>query len=242
MAHAQSAVHARGMNLKLTTTKKMQFTIKRISAVQDVTRLKADCIVIGVYQNAVFTDAAQAIDSAAQGLLTRLANAGDLDGKPDTAHMLHEVAGIGAARVLVVGLGKHGELDARGHALAVRCAARALSRPAMAHVAWTLTQEQPAEFNPAPMLRDTVVAWRGEGYRFDRFKTVSESAASMPRKITLTIGAVHDKVARGALREGEALADGIALTRDRGAGRRTQRDRPDSRMREPAGGQCVQTW
>ena len=84
---------------------------------------KSDCIVIGVFESQTLSGAALEIDAATKGLLTRIIKAGDMDGKAGTTLFLHEVSGIGASRVLLVGLGKqdafsqkaYGEADDADH-------------------------------------------------------------------------------------------------------------------------------
>ena len=84
---------------------------------------KADVVVLGVFEAQTLTGPAREMDLATKGLLTRTVKAGDMDGKAGTTLFLHEVSGIGASRVLLVGLGKqdafsqkaYGEADNPDH-------------------------------------------------------------------------------------------------------------------------------
>jgi len=66
----------------------------------------ADWLVIGVWEGEPPTGPAAEVDAATAGLLTRLAADGDITGKPFEAVPVYAPAGVAAARVLVVGLGK----------------------------------------------------------------------------------------------------------------------------------------
>ncbi|WP_420196349.1 M17 family peptidase N-terminal domain-containing protein [Burkholderia thailandensis] len=71
--------------------------------------------------------AALDIDEAAKGLVSRVIKAGDIDGKLGKTLFLHEVSGIGASRVLLVGPGQAGcfqpeSLQRRGEGRLARAA------------------------------------------------------------------------------------------------------------------------
>ena len=86
-----------------------------------------DCVVVGAWADGSLTPAAQAIDTASGGRLKALLARGDLSGKTGRTAMLHDLAGVTAARVLVVGLGEPGRKFGTAQYLkAVGDAARAL--------------------------------------------------------------------------------------------------------------------
>jgi leucyl aminopeptidase len=72
----------------------------------------APCIVIGIYEDKTLSSAAARIDDASGGAFKRLIDAGDLTGKLGSTQMLYGLAGVTAARVLVVGLGELKKFDA----------------------------------------------------------------------------------------------------------------------------------
>ncbi len=75
---------------------------------------KTDCLVVGLFEGQSLAGVAKALDVATKGLVARLVKQGDFEGKRGTRLMLHEVAGIGAARVLLVGLGKGSRVLGQG--------------------------------------------------------------------------------------------------------------------------------
>jgi len=87
---------------------------------------KSDCIVIGIFESQTLSGGALEINVATKGLLTRIIKAGDMDGKSGTTLFLHEVSGIGASRVLMVGLGKQDAFNQKAYSDAVRVAWRAI--------------------------------------------------------------------------------------------------------------------
>ena len=84
------------------------------------------CMVVGVFEAQTLTGAALEMDLATKGLVTRVIKAGDMSGKAGSTLFLHEVSGIGASRVLLVGLGKQDAFNQKAYGEAVRAAWRAM--------------------------------------------------------------------------------------------------------------------
>src|SRR3546814_6393036 len=63
-----------------------------------------DCVIVGVFADKVLSPAAQAVDSASGGRLQALVERGDVSGKTGRTALLHDLPGVAAPRVLVVGL------------------------------------------------------------------------------------------------------------------------------------------
>ena len=90
------------------------------------TRADVDCVVVGLFADGSLSAAGTAIDKAAGGRLSNLAKRGDLSGKTGRTAMLHDLDGVKAPRVLVVGLGESGKFGAPQFQKAVNDAVRAL--------------------------------------------------------------------------------------------------------------------
>ncbi len=70
------------------------------------------CVLVGVYEQGVLTSAAARVDSAANGIIKRQVESGDISGKAGSSSVLFAPAGVTARRVLVVGLGAQKSFDA----------------------------------------------------------------------------------------------------------------------------------
>ena len=64
-----------------------------------------DCVVLGLHADGSLPPATKAIDAACGGRIAALAGRGDLSGKTGRTAFLHDLDGVKAPRVLVVGLG-----------------------------------------------------------------------------------------------------------------------------------------
>ncbi len=90
--------------------------------------IDSPCVVVGVYEKGLLTDAAQRIDKATDGAIKRQIESGDIDGKPGNLTMLYAPQGIKARRVLVVGLGTAKCFDAARFRQVHRTITRALDK------------------------------------------------------------------------------------------------------------------
>ncbi len=69
-----------------------------------------DCVVVGVYESKKLSAAATAIDKASSGYIATILKRGDIDGKAGSTLLLHSIPEVISERVLLVGLGKEGEV------------------------------------------------------------------------------------------------------------------------------------
>ena len=67
-----------------------------------------DCIVVGAFGDKTLSPAGRALDAASGGKLNALVQRGDVGGKTGKTTLLHDLPGITAPRVLVIGLGEAG--------------------------------------------------------------------------------------------------------------------------------------
>nr|HPO25769.1 M17 family peptidase N-terminal domain-containing protein [Arenimonas sp.] len=73
---------------------------------QNPLQTETDCLVVGVYADKSLSPSAKALNEASGGRLSALLERDDVSGKTGRTSFLHDIAGIKAPRVLVVGLGE----------------------------------------------------------------------------------------------------------------------------------------
>ena len=199
----------------------MEFSTKALDwAKAGALAAKSDCLVIGLFESQTLAGAAKALDVATKGLVARLVKLGDFEGKRGTSLLLHEVAGVGAARVLLVGLGKEADFTDRAYAEAVRTALRALAGTKAASVTWTLTEHAARDKDTAWAVLTAVTLIREASYRFierhPELKSKRDKNGTSLRKLVLAVPAADAKAASVAATRGTAIANGMDLTRDLG--------------------------
>jgi leucyl aminopeptidase len=169
-----------------------------------------DCIVVGAYADKTLTPAAEAIDAASGGKLKALAERGDISGKTGKTALLHDLAGVAAARVLVVGLGDAGKFGVAQYLKAVGDAARALKTGPVARALFTLSEVEVKERDAAWKIRQAVIASDHACYRYTA--TLGKKKNDDPGLKHL---AIHGDDAQ-ALQQGQAIAAGVKFARELG--------------------------
>jgi leucyl aminopeptidase len=186
--------------------------ITKVGAAETV---KTDCVAVGVHTDGELTAAARRIDTASKGAVRAAIKSGDVTGQRGTSTLLRDVAGIGATRVLLVGLGKAGEFNDKGFAEAVRTAVRGAGNGTrdlvIAGGDWHVKGRDAAWH-----ARTLAVTAREVAFRSDELKSKRDTAPTLPHKVVLLLDkrpADEQRAAETGLREGIAIANGMALAK-----------------------------
>ncbi|RZA11088.1 MAG: leucyl aminopeptidase, partial [Lysobacteraceae bacterium] len=125
-----------------------------------------DCVVVGAFADGSLSPAAAAIDTASGGRLRALAARGDVSGKTGKTALLHDLPGVAAPRVLVVGLGDAGKFGVPQYLKAVGDAARALRTGPVASALFTLSEIAVNGRDAAWNIRNAAIAADHACYRY----------------------------------------------------------------------------
>ena len=178
-------------------------------------KLPTGCVVVGIFEGRKLTNAAERLDKAAEGLLTRLLDRGDFEGKGGTTLLLPQATGLNAERVLLVGLGKEKEFHEEAYRKAIIAAVRRLSECGATDALLCLTETHPKKRNWAWRVRQAVILASEVLYRFDQLKSKKEESPIALRSLALWVDKRGEQsAAERALREGKAIAKGMALMKD----------------------------
>ena len=171
------------------------------------------CAVVGVYEHGMLSSAAARIDSAAGGVLKRRMDAGDIDGKPGSVHLLFDLPGLGAERVLVVGLGAQKSFDGARFRRVNLEAARALGRlPVGSATSWLTELDVPGR-DAGWRVRTAALASDHAAYRYTAtFKPREKGPHPQLEAIAFAAG----DEARTGLEQAVAIAEGVRFARELG--------------------------
>jgi len=193
----------------------MKFSIKNGSAAKEL----HDCVILGVYESQELSAAAQQVDSVSEGFLTKILKRGDFDGKLETTLILHDVANVASARVMLVGLGKATAFTEKHYCKAVRASLKALvksgAKNAVTFLAELTVKKLAAERRVALLVEATLDAH----YKFDAIKRKKEKADTINNLLGIDISVASANEiteANAGLAHGEAVASGVSLAKDLG--------------------------
>jgi leucyl aminopeptidase len=169
------------------------------------------CIVVGIYASSKLSAAATAIDSASQGAIAKVLRRGDMEGKLATTLILHDIPGVEAERVLLVGLGKEDEFRDAEYRKAVAASVQKLNETGSPDATLFLPGLAVAKRDTAWCIRQAVLAASDTLYRFDALKSKGKEQSKRPlRQITLAVTTPDElQAAKAALQEGIAIASGV---------------------------------
>jgi leucyl aminopeptidase len=171
-----------------------------------------DCVVVGAFGDGSLTPAAQALDAASGGRIAALVKSGDVSGKTGRTALLHDLAGVAAPRVLVIGLGDAAKFGVPQYIKAVGDAARALRTGVVKSALFTLAEVAVKDRDAAWNVRQAAIAADHACYRY--LATLGEKNKKRDEK-----GLERFEIPgsdKAALAQGIAIAAGVPFTRELG--------------------------
>ena len=188
----------------------MEFSIKAGSPEKQ----RSGCVVVGVFEGGKLSQAAQVLDQAAGHKLSDIIARGDMRGKASSTLLLHELPGIAAERVLLVGLGKASESSNKVSVEILRATFAALNATAAKDAALYLVDEGVGK-DASWVIRQAVFAAAESAYRADSLKSKPAKAATL-KHITFTTLDKPAAALKSALGQAAATARGMELTKTLG--------------------------
>ena len=174
---------------------------------------EAGVLVLGVFADGVLSSAAADIDKRSKGALTRaLKAAPKFKGSRDETLALYGLAGVGADRVVLFGLGKADAVDAVGLQRAGGVVAALLNHTA-ATAATARLDGVAIGKDGAAAAAEFAFGARLRAWRFERYRT-TEKPEAKPTLKSLTVETDAAPAATKAFAKADAVAQGVFLTRE----------------------------
>lgn len=171
----------------------------------------ASLIIVGVYEDRMLTSAAAELDTASEGLLKRLMESGDITGRLGGSALLHQLGGLSAPRVLVVGLGEQRKFDAARFLRVTREAHKALKGLPVESVASYLTEVEVPKKDIAWKLTQSALAADYAAYKYTA--TLKPKAERVELREVQFSSASYEG---DALDTASGMAAGVRLARELG--------------------------
>ena len=183
-------------------------------------RVRTDVLVLGAFSDGTLPVASsRRVDVRAKGRLSAVIRLGDLGEPAGSVLMLHELEGIAAERVLLVSLGERSAFGDKSFRDAVEGAARVLADRAVQDAAVALADVEIPHRSLAWRLQLAARILADAAYRFTLPWAASPengAARQRARKIALLIAGNVTPQLAGAVRRGQAIAEGMALAKQLG--------------------------
>lgn len=189
----------------------MQFNLSSAK----LAKLRSQCIIVGVFHKRQLSRAARDLDT--EGALSQRIESGDMDGSRGQSLLLHNVPGTRAERVLLIGCGSRDALSPDAWLAILQGSIRALSTTSAGEAINCLIALPVKGMNLHWKLRQAVLCTAQVLYRFEQMRSSKTRSKRKPPLQTLTFHTGTTRPQSGerrALLEGEAIAQGMKLTRD----------------------------
>jgi leucyl aminopeptidase len=145
--------------------------------------LAVDCLVLGVFEEAELGAEGGSVDRACGGRLKRLLDRGDFAGRAGETLLVTDVAGLGAAHVLLIGLGARKHWQRKSWRKAWLAAAGALTRTRIASCAVALDRPPARELDDYYLGRAVAELTGAALYRINDLKTARKPAPAALKKV-----------------------------------------------------------
>ena len=191
----------------------MEFSIKSGSPEKQ----RSACVVVGIFESRNLTLPAELLDKVSDGYIADIIRRGDMDGKAGSTLLLHKVPGTLSERILLIGLGKERDFREKEFGNAIRTAVKTLNETGAVDASIFLTELAVKKRSIAWRIRQATIIALDATYRFDQFKSKKDEIRRPLRKLTLSVERRTDLTpAEEALRQGLAIAEGMALAKTLG--------------------------
>jgi leucyl aminopeptidase len=189
----------------------MEFSIKSGSPEKQRTA----CVVVGISEIRRLSAAAKVIDDVSNKYISNLIRRGDIEGKIGQMLLLHNVPGMVADRVLLIGCGREREMNDREYRKIIAHSVKCLNETGSMEAVSYLTELNIKGREHHWKIKQAVLATEDILYKFEELKTKKKVTRRPLRRVTLTIPTRRElKPCERTMAEGQAIANGIKLTRD----------------------------
>jgi leucyl aminopeptidase len=182
-----------------------------------LTKVPTGTVVVGVMAGGELSNNGKALDSALNGVLTDLIKSGDISDKKAAVTVLRQPNGAANLRVVVAGLGKAEDLNAKAFASAAQAAAKAAIALPKGVCHWLLHEASVKGADLAWTAAQSAQAIVEAGYRFEQCKSKTEpNHTNGISEVVLSAERENQRDVTAGIETGRAIGVGMALAKDLG--------------------------
>ena len=175
------------------------------------------CIVIGVFDSRKLSEAAAEVDAATDGYISNIVRRGDMEGEKGQYLMMHNVPGVLAERVLLIGCGRERDLNDRAFRSLCASSAEILNKSgaleAVSYITDLQVKNRSVEWKCYTAAVETDLAL----YQFSSHKSKVDSPRKPLKKIVFNVPSRRELAAgEEAVLKARAVAAGTSLARNLG--------------------------
>ncbi len=175
---------------------------------------RAHCVVVPVYEGGGFSNTGEDLNEASGGYIRKIIRRGDIDGKSGQTLMLHDVPGVNAQRILLVGLGNSETVDVSRLSLAANATINQLKNTSVKTVLCCLTEVSCQGQSYDWKVSRLIEVFENSSYQYQAMKSTPQPEAGLQRIEFFARDRDQALALEAGIMRGTALAAGIRLGRD----------------------------
>ncbi|MDO5667794.1 MAG: leucyl aminopeptidase [Alcaligenaceae bacterium] len=190
----------------------------KVQATKSFEEIKTPALIVGVYQEQVLSVAAEAIDKVSKNAISPLLKK-EFKASLGSNLVLRNLKGIAAERIILIGLGKKEDYNAKAILKAHEAVAKLCNELSLDEAANTLLLETAEGVSLNEAARFATRSLENAQYSYSATlgkEAKKEKDAPSLDKINFILSDKQDKSIDNAIAEGKAIAQGMALTRELG--------------------------
>jgi leucyl aminopeptidase len=191
--------------------KSMQYFV----TTEALTTQKSDCIAVAVFEKGQLSPSAQILNELSNNAINRVIERGDISGKAGQTLLLHELAGIDAPRVLLVGCGKQDNTTENDFNIAVTTMAKVLNESGAISATSCLAEVTINTRTTEWKVRQTMITAGSALYKYTQTKSNVKPQELPFEKIGFFVQDNAQNIEKAA-QAGLAIAKGMDLARELG--------------------------
>jgi leucyl aminopeptidase len=186
-------------------------------SLQSIETITSPCILLGVYQKRKLSPSGLIVNERLEGVLDALLKRDAFDGKPGDLLLIPHTGVSGIDRVILIGLGKKGELSETGYRKILLAAAKGLLQSNAESAVSCLHEVEVGKRSTAWKTAQFVEGLESLRYRFTQMKSEAPEIKTHCKAVVFT---ATDPSSKGAidqsLKEARAIAHGVNIAKDLG--------------------------
>ena len=191
----------------------MEIIAKSVNPVKQAT----NCLVITVNQSRQLSASGKVIDQSCNGELSKLLRRGDMEGRSGQTLFLHNLPGVKADRILLVGCGKSDDRNEAAFSGIISAVYSALADSGAKDALINLNEIDIKNRDHIWKVRQSVILINSLRYSFDQMKSKKDDRKIKFNKLTVNLDKAADsKNVNAAIEQSKAIGVGMDLARDLG--------------------------
>ncbi len=188
----------------------MEFSTQTTASLHQI---KTAALAVGVFADGILSPSADTIDRASDGALRDVLKT-EFKAKPNTHLVLRNLPGVSATRIILVGLGKQDRYNASAHIAGELTFANYCVKASIPEAVSTLASIECGNSTLRSRTRATAIVTGRATYQYNAtLSKADHEPAPKLKKISVWINRTQATEAQTGLREGQAIASGMNLTR-----------------------------